>query len=144
MKVLQETTDTQTLSFIPRIYPSYVNYIITNEETNISVSKENVETLQNGGYLEIDDVFELKQGVFYNIDFYYNSIATEFENLVIEDSGTYEINTCFNTLSNEGLKLIYRGRIFCSNQSDLEKFTMNENKYTEDNTYNNEYVIYGQ
>ena len=141
MKVLQELATSQTLSFIPRVYPSFVNYTLTNESTNTSVSKENVETSTNSGYLQISDIFDLKEGNFYNIVMY-KTVADDFEKIVLADNGIYEPNSCFNAFAPTSTKLIYKGRIFCTNQTDLEKYTNNNNVYTENTTYDNEFVIY--
>jgi hypothetical protein len=37
--------------------------------------------------------------------------------------------------------LIYRDRVFVTSQTDYEKFTVNQNVYTEETSYNNEYII---
>ena len=112
MKILLESGSPQTLNFIPREYPILVNYTITDEETNTSISDTNISTTINGGYLEITEIFTLKEGVFYNID----------------------ITKTDNTL-------IFRGRIFCTNQN-IDTFSMNDGEFVEDTTKDNTYVIY--
>jgi len=114
MKILLESASAQTLNFIPREFVSLVNYTITNEETNTSISDTNISTTTNGGYLEITEIFTLKEDVFYNID----------------------ITKTDNTL-------IFRGRIFCTNQN-IDTFSMNDGEFVEDTTKDNTYVIYGQ
>lgn len=109
MKILQETALPQTLNFIPREYVSEVNYLLTNESENVSVSETNIVANTNGGYLEITEIFNLKEGVFYNIQ------ITKTDDTVI-----------------------YRGRIFCTNQ-EIDTFTMNED-YVSDTTYDNTYA----
>ena len=37
--------------------------------------------------------------------------------------------------------LIYRDRVFVTSQTDFDKFTVNQNVYTEETSYNNEYII---
>jgi hypothetical protein len=37
--------------------------------------------------------------------------------------------------------LIYRDRVFVTSQTDYEKFTVNQNVYTEETSYNNDYII---
>jgi len=112
MKILLESATPQTLNFIPREYVSLVNYTITNEQSNTSVSDTNINATTNGGYLEITEIFDLKENIYYNID----------------------ITKTDNTL-------IYRGRIFCTNQ-DIDTFSMNDGKFTEDTSKDNTYVIY--
>ncbi len=41
----------------------------------------------------------------------------------------------------DGLDLIYRDRVFVTAQTDYEKFTVNQNVYTEATSYDNEYII---
>jgi len=114
MKILLESATPQTLNFIPREYVSLVNYTITNEQSNTTISETDITATTNGGYLEITEIFDLKENIYYNID----------------------ISKTDNTL-------IYRGRIFCTNQ-DIDAFTMNDGKFTEDTSKDNTYVIYGQ
>ena len=114
MKILLDSATPQTLNFIPREYVSLVNYTITNEQSNTTISETDITATTNGGYLEITEIFDLKENIYYNID----------------------ISKTDNTL-------IYRGRIFCTNQ-DIDTFTMNDGKFTEDTSKDNTYVIYGQ
>jgi len=106
MKVLQESALSQTLTFIPRSHVALVNYTLTNESTNTSVSATDIVATTSGGYLVIDEIFTLLQGVFYNIEV------------------------------TSGTTVIYRGRIFCTNQ-DIDTFTMNTDYVSKgkDNTY---------
>jgi hypothetical protein len=113
MKVLLETATPQVLSFIPREYLNIVNYTLTNESTNVTTSFTNIDAVTNGAYLELTEVFDLKEGVFYNYD-----ITNPNDN-----------------------DLLYRGRIFCTNQ-DIDTFSMNKDEYIEDDSKNNEYIIY--
>jgi len=116
MKVLKEIATEQTITIIPREYVSNISYTLTNESDNTSVNKDNLATFIDSGYLTITDIFDLKEGVFYNLECFYDNNGTD--------------------------KLIYRGRIFCTNQTSLDKFTMNENEYVQNDTYDNEYEIY--
>lgn len=112
MKILLETTDPQTYSFIPREYVVLLNYTITNESTNTSVTYLDITAETNGGYLEITEVFDLEENTFYNIE-----------------------------VTNTNDTVIFRDRIFCTNQ-DIDKFTMNKDKYIEDDSKDNEYKFY--
>ena len=112
MNILLESALPQTLKFIPREFPTTVAYSITNESTNVTVTATGITATRVDGYLQITEVFDLKQGNYYNFD--------------ITDTN-----------------LIYRGRIYCTNQT-IGDFTMDSGQYTEDTTRDNEYVIYGQ
>jgi hypothetical protein len=37
--------------------------------------------------------------------------------------------------------LIYRDRVFVTSQTEYDKFTVNQNVYTEETSYDNEYII---
>ena len=41
----------------------------------------------------------------------------------------------------DGSNLIYRGRVFVTSQTEYDKYTTNEGVYTEETSYNNEFVI---
>jgi len=112
MNILLESALPQTLKFIPREYPSNIDYSITNEGTNTTATGTGISATISGGYLQITEIFTLVEGNFYNYD--------------ITSGG-----------------LIYRGRIYCTNQT-VKDFTMDSGLYTESTTRDNEYAIYGQ
>lgn len=41
----------------------------------------------------------------------------------------------------DGLNLIYRGRVFCTDQTNFEKFTVNNGVYTQEQAGDNTFVI---
>ena len=114
MKILLESGLAQTLSFIAREYPPTINYTITNEVANTSVSDTTITATTTGAYLSINEIFVLKEGNFYNID-------------IEKTDGT----------------LIYRGRIFCTNQT-IGDYSIQDGQYTPDTTKDLEYKIHGQ
>ena len=111
MKILLESDASQTFSFIPREYPALINYTLTDEMLNTSASDTNVTATQTGAYLRISKVFVLKEERFYNIS-------------IFKTDDT----------------LIYRGRIFCTNQT-ISTYSTVDGVYTEDDTKDNEYVV---
>ena len=40
-----------------------------------------------------------------------------------------------------GSTLIYRDRVFVTSQTEFDKFTVNENIYSEEDSYNNEFIL---
>jgi len=36
---------------------------------------------------------------------------------------------------------IYRGRVYCTSQTDLKQYTVNENQYVTQNSYDNEFIV---
>lgn len=90
MKILKETTDPQTLRFIPRSFVSAVDLVIKNENTQVETTFTNLTATKVGGYLGVTEVFDLDEDTFYSFRVY---SATED---------------------------IYRGKIFCTNQNPDE------------------------
>ena len=58
-------------------------------------------------------------------------------------SGTLSVvdGRYYNLAIKDGLELIYRGRCFVTSQTDFPKYSVNEGVYTEEASYNNEYII---
>jgi hypothetical protein len=50
--------------------------------------------------------------------------------------GRYYVIECF-----DGLELIYRGRCFVTSQTDLPKYSVNEGVYTEEQSFDNDFII---
>lgn len=63
MIVLQETTNSQEVKFIPREYQA--DTIILRNETTDETTTYNITATQSGYYLVVDDVFTLKENNFY-------------------------------------------------------------------------------
>lgn len=115
MKILQETASSQTLKVIPRSYPTLVDVVITNEDTKVSTTYEDLTASSNLGYLVMDEVWDLKENKFYSFE--------------VWDLDAGEQN-----------EIIYKGKIFCTNQ---ENYSINNGEYTE-RTRDNTYKFYGQ
>ena len=45
----------------------------------------------------------------------------------------------FTVYDNDGVQ--YKGRLFCTAQTEYDKYTVNENVYTQEQSYDNEYII---
>ena len=41
----------------------------------------------------------------------------------------------------DGSTLIYRDRVFVTSQTEYDKYTVNQNIYTEEESYNNEFIL---
>tara|TARA_R100000329_G_scaffold141649_1_gene124606 strand:- start:481 stop:822 length:342 start_codon:yes stop_codon:yes gene_type:complete len=112
MIVLQSSGSSQTFSFIPRSYTSGNTYTVkvNNESTN-------------------KEVFSATTTSFSAVDYYYQYSNTF---TLVEDT--------FYTLEiTEGSTLIFRDKIFCTNQT-VSDFTVNQNQYTTNST-TNEFVF---
>ena len=139
MKHLLPTTNSQTIKIIPRVYVTNIVMSVRDESTNEVVLMFPDTVLSSKNYLEISDVFNLKEGRFYDLKVYYG----EFEKRVDLDLGTLETIECLNSTYGN-LDIIYRDKIFCTTQSTEQK----DNQYYKINkdTYkpqkgNNDFII---
>ena len=115
MKHLLPTTNAQTIKIIPRVYSTSVTMHLRDDSTNTTVSI--TPTAQKvGNYIELSNVFNLKEGRFYDLK-------------VIQTSTQ---------------KIIYRDKIFCTvqstNQSNNEHYTVNKDQY-KSKSGNNDFII---
>jgi hypothetical protein len=114
MIILQDTDSSQTISFIPRSYSSIETYTVNvKSETESKL----VYTQNHTGdfslvkyYRQLSAIFDLKQDNFYTIE--------------IKDSSN---------------NIIYRDKIFCTNQTILDYSVNNGNYVT--HSSNNEFII---
>ena len=101
MNILTTTGGTQTLKFIPRVYNDLVNVSITNRNTK-EVVTFSADTTSDSGYQLVEYNFSLIEGTFY----------------------TYEVSA--NAVDG---KIVYRGQIFCTDQTDYDNYEMNKDQY---------------
>jgi hypothetical protein len=71
----------------------------------------NPTNTESNGYMTLSAEFSLSEGVFYGMKVF------------------------------DGSELIYRGRVFVTSQTEYDKYTTNSGVYTEETSYNNEFVI---
>lgn len=105
------TTDTEPQSFV--FIPrssSFNTVIITDDQTNVPVTIEDWDFVEGEYYSTLEAQFNLVENHFYN--------------LVIKD----------------GSNVVYRDRIFCTDQS-LVQFSVNNGKYISSTT-SNTFIVY--
>lgn len=107
------TTGSQVLKIIPRKDASDPVIKLTNKDTNKTVTVTPVKS-DEGQYMVLTGTFTLTVDTLYRYS------------VEVSDSDDEEI---------------YRGLIFATNQSNLEKYFVNENIYTEEDSYDNEFII---
>ena len=108
------TTSNKTIKYIPRVVETTNVLRITDEQTNVTAAKQTLSTTEVGNFVSITADFTFVEG-----RYYYITIGNSADNAEI-----------------------YRGKVFCTNQTDFEKFTTNNNIYTEyDKTNANEYIV---
>jgi len=115
MKILSTSTSAQTLKVIPREYVSTATLVLRDDQTNEQTTFSDITLTQTGDYSVISQAFSLKEGYYYDI-----------------------------TISSTG-NVIYKDKIFCTDQtvdqSQNSYYTINQNEYTTDTSYDNDYII---
>jgi len=119
MKHLLPITTTQTIQIIPRVYSTTVTLKLRDDSTNETVTIL-PSAIKSGNYIELSNVYELKEGRFYDLKIYNGQgIVTD-------------------------LDIIYRDKIFCTeqtiNQTANERYTINKDEYKEQSG-NNDFII---
>lgn len=110
MKVLTTSTDAQSLSIIPREYPATISIRLRDESTNEVTTYSDVATTSDKGYLNFSNAFSLTENVFYEL-----SILS-------------------------GSNVIYKDKIFCTDQT-IANYSVNDGQYTTEDSYDNDYII---
>ena len=152
MKVLTTSTNLQTIKVIPRVFTNSIVLKLRDDSTNDKVSFILPETIINKDYLEISNIFSLKEGRFYDLTIYkVNGSYGEFKERVIADSGTFVNNTCLynfldaqNLINTSSLDIIYLDKIFCTdqtiNQDTNNYYSVNKDEYVS-KSGNNDYIV---
>jgi hypothetical protein len=81
------------------------------DESKNTTSSPSVSVSNSNGYMTISGVFALVKSRFYTINVF------------------------------DGTNLIYRGKIFCTDQTIFDKYSVNEGEYVKEQSYDNEYII---
>ena len=111
MKILT-TSATQSIKFIPREAATSVVLVLTNKNTRTSTNIS-VGVSNSDGYMTITSgAFPLIEGTNYSMK-------------VVNQSGD----------------VIYRDTIFCTNQTDYDKFDVHKDEYVTEDTYDNEFIV---
>lgn len=152
MKVLTTSTNLQTIKLIPRVFTNSIVLKLRDDITNDKVSFILPETVINKDYLEISNIFSLKEGRFYDLTVYkVNGSYGQFKERVIADSGTFVNNTCLynfldaqNLINTSSLDIIYLDKIFCTdqaiNQNTNNYYSVNKDEYVS-KSGNNDYIV---
>jgi hypothetical protein len=133
MIILTTSTDEQTLKVISREYPLEVLVTLRDDSTNEVITYDVQSTL----WEENDTLWNLAE-----IDWEYDS--------AYEENGYYYITLNFNLTENRyydltlkdanTLELIYRDKIFCTDQT-VSDYSVNDGVYTTEDSYDNDYII---
>jgi hypothetical protein len=138
MKILTTSTESQTISFIPREYILSATLYIRDDSTNITTNQD-VTLIQVADELVYTGNFNLIEGRFYDFNFIVDP------NLWEQNSILWDFNLD-NWENSQGASLsLYKNRIFCTDQvldqTEDEYYSVNKNQYVTENTFDNEYII---
>ena len=112
MKILT-TSATQSIKIIPRLYTNNPVLRLTNKNTRESFLV-GVSAVDSNGYMTLTGTtFALVENTNYS--------------MVVFDGG--------------GSGVIYRDTIFCTNQTDFDKFDVHKDDYITEDTFDNEFIV---
>jgi len=143
MHILQPVSTAQTITIIPR------DYVFSSEDLDLYFER----VLLDGGTLEAQscvrqDLSDLDGVNLYLTNENTNTTAT-INPTITESQGYMSLSAEFSLVSGtfysmkvfKGSNLIYRDRVFVTSQTEYDKFTVNQNVYTEEQSYNNEFIV---
>jgi hypothetical protein len=67
--------------------------------------------------------------------------TTEGDYMVLSAAFNLKEGTQYSFRVKDGLEEIYRGLIFCTDQTNLDNYSVNKDEYVSEDTYNNDFVI---
>jgi len=141
MIILKQQTEPQLIYFIPREYTASA-LSLRNETTGeivIYYTADAIYKLIDRTLLEGGN-FEAKECLINSFDLIDTYFQQEDYFLKISIPLTLTENTFYNLNIFNKDKVIYKDKVFCTNQV-IKDFTVNENQYVENNT-TNEFIIY--
>ena len=112
-------TQGQRIDFIPRAEVASPNLQIIDESQNKDITSDLLN--QSGSYT--------------------NGITTLFLNF---KEGKFPVEGRFYTFKAYSIvtgEVYYKGRLYCTAQTEFDKYTVNQNIYTEEESYNNEFIL---
>ena len=141
MKILTTSTSNQTLSFLPREYPSTVKMTLRDNSTNATTTVDTLTLSKNNDNASITNAFTLVEGRFYDLNIIkgqgqlWNTLTTQCQ--LVTDNWE-------NIISSE--IVIYKDKIFCTDQTidqlNDSYYDINSGEYTETTSYpDDDYLI---
>jgi len=141
MIVLKTSATAQTIKIIPREYSAAFSVGLRDDSTNVIKLYEVTNAITVVNYLQFNLTFDpvLVKNHFYDFRVYvdFNFWNTNFNLWEVEKTKWNETNTRVSE--------IFVGKIFCTdqtiNQNENKYYKLNEGQYTNNNSYNNEYIV---
>jgi len=107
MVILKPENTTHSITIIPRLNSSSISIVMKNESKNTTEVFDNISTTYSSGYL----TFEIEKTVVESESFEYSVYAY--------DSLTADMTEYLGT------NLLFRGKAFATNQTDLQNYKIN-------------------
>ena len=124
MIILQSTTSSQTINFIQREYESSVSNIY-----NITIVNESENT----------EVYNVDTNSFTAVDYYYQYSAAFTRVVDLATVSSFVEDTFYILTIKKSGREIYKGKIFCTNQT-ISDYSVNYNQYTPEES-TNEFIV---
>lgn len=143
MHILQVSASPQTITIIPR------EFVYSQEDLDLYFERVLLDDGSLEGITCTENALNDLDGVtLYLIDESTNT-TTEINPTIEEANGFMHLTATFTLVNNRfyGMKvvydgnLIYRDRIFVTSQTEYDKFTVNAGVYTEETSYDNDFII---
>jgi len=113
MKILT-TSATQSIKFIPRLHTDNVVLRLTNKNTRSSFVVS-VSAVNSNGYMTLTGTtFALVENTNYSMTVFNGDVSGD---------------------------VLYRDTIFCTNQTDFDKFDVHKDDYVTEDTFDNEFIV---
>lgn len=131
MIILKTGTDTQTIRVIPRSYSTDIILRLRDESTN-----EVIDYTLQFNYWDTTAIewqlanFSWNEGSVY-VDKGYLVIANEYD---LVENRFYELTIISNS------EVVYKDKIFCTNQT-ISEYSVNNGQYVTENSYDNDFII---
>jgi len=138
MKILTTSTGDQTIRVIPRSYPDDLTIIVRDDSTNT----ETTYVLDSMEWENSDEEWQAVEMNWNDAGGYYeeNDYLVITNQYALTEGRFYDL-----TLKNELNEIIYKDKLFCTDQTIDEStnnyYTVNKDEYTVENTYDNDYII---
>ena len=143
MHILKPIATEQSITIVPR------SYVYSSEDLNLYFERVALD----GGTLESGACVQAALNVLDGLTIYLTNESTNttatISPTVTELDGymslayTYDVDeaTFYVMKVQLGSVVIYRGRVYCTSQTDLKQYTVNENEYVTENSYDNEFIV---
>ena len=143
MHILQVSALPQTITIIPR------EFVFSQEDLDFYFERVLLDDGTLEGVLCVESALNNLDGVTLLLTDESTNTTATINPTIEEANGFMYLTSTFTLVNNRfyGLKvfydgdLIYRDRVFVTPQTDYAKFTVNQNVYTEETSYDNDYII---